>query len=186
MRALEVVPEADDTRREADRGTCTEVPRTRAPGTLAPTRPAEPLRASRVPAASRRSESVSGPRAWHGIVLTAAAPKRAHHGPDKHTKGPRADRPELTSGGHKARGGASRTPRTPAFGGERRQFERRSGANPDSQKKVDQGWGSNEGTAELTGALGRMYHARVKLIASRGPGREGRPGRGGCPRHARR
>ena len=85
--------------------------------------------------------------------LTAAAPKRAHHGPDKHTKGPRADRAEQTSGGHKSRGGASRGAKTPAFGGERRQFERRSGTNPDSQKKVEQGWGSNEGTAELTGEL---------------------------------
>ena len=41
--------------------------------------------------------------------------------------------------------------KTPVGGGDRRQFERRSGSNLDSQKKVDQGWGANEGGAELTG-----------------------------------
>jgi len=85
-------------------------------------------------------------------ALTSAPTKRNHNGPDKHTKGPRAERADYTSGGHKSRGsGAVRGAKTPAFGGERRQFERRSGTNPDSQKKVDQGWGANEGEAELTG-----------------------------------
>ena len=39
----------------------------------------------------------------------------------------------------------------PTDGGERRHFERRSGGLPDSQKKVDQGWGSNDGPRELDG-----------------------------------
>ena len=76
-----------------------------------------------------------------------AAPKRAHHGPDKHTKAPGSD--FKTSGGHRSRGG-HRGAKTPASGGERRQFERKSGTLPDSQKKVDAGWGANEGTAELS------------------------------------
>ena len=79
-----------------------------------------------------------------------APPKRAHHGPDKHTKPP-GER-VYNSGGHRSRGsGHVRGAKTPAFGGERRQFERRSGGNPDSQKKIDQGWGTNEGEAELSG-----------------------------------
>lgn len=73
-----------------------------------------------------------------------------NHIRDAHTKGPRGSRPakNYTSGGHTSRGGGAGG-RTPAQGGERRQFERRSGGLPDSQKKVDQGWGANEGEAEL-------------------------------------
>lgn len=103
------------------------------------------------------------------------APKRAHHGPDKHTKGPRADRAEQTSGGHKSRGGASRGAKTPAFGGERRQFERRSGTNPDSQKKVEQGWGSNEGTAELTAEVQGEKDAQAEETAPGTPAAEDAP-----------
>jgi hypothetical protein len=51
-----------------------------------------------------------------------------------------------------SRGGANTgKARTPNFGGERRQFERRSGTNPDSQKKIESGWGADEGEAELSG-----------------------------------
>lgn len=93
---------------------------------------------------------------WTGmasLMLGLAPPKRAHHGPDKHTKPPGGT--VLTSGGHRSRGsGHVRGAKTPAFGAERRQFERRSGGIPDSQKKVDQGWGPNQGEAELTGEYG--------------------------------
>lgn len=82
-----------------------------------------------------------------------APPKKAHHGPDRHTKNPN-NRGGYTSGGHSSRGsGAVRGAKTPAFGGERRQFERRSGGYQDSQKKVESGWGANEGSAELSGEL---------------------------------
>jgi hypothetical protein len=60
----------------------------------------------------------------------------------------------------KARGGDHvGKPRTANDGGERRQYERRSGTvGGDSQKKIDLGWGANEGTAELSGgsAFGRI------------------------------
>lgn len=80
-------------------------------------------------------------------------PKKHHRGPDAHTKGPRENRPikNQTSGGHTSRGaGNTGKARTPNFGAERRQFERRSGTNPDSQKKIEQGWGADDGEAELT------------------------------------
>lgn len=53
--------------------------------------------------------------------------------------------------------------RTPNFGAERRQFERRSGTNPDSQKKVESGWGADDGEAELTGtsALGQCRRTGI-------------------------
>lgn len=50
-----------------------------------------------------------------------------------------------------SRGGQSGKARTPNGGGERRQFERKSGTLPDSQKKVESGWGADEGEAELNG-----------------------------------
>lgn len=80
-------------------------------------------------------------------------PRKGAHVRDAHTKGPRGNRParNYTSGGHTPSGtGSTRGPRTPASGGERRQFERRSGTLPDSQKKVEAGWGADEGNAELT------------------------------------
>ncbi len=96
-------------------------------------------------------------------VSLAAPPKRAHQGPDRHTKPP-GER-VFTSGGHRARGsGHVRGAKTPAFGAERRQFERKSGGNPDSQKKVDQGWGPNEGEAELSGESSRVDAARAAML----------------------
>lgn len=87
--------------------------------------------------------------------LTPAPSRKGNHNyrQDAHTKGPRGNRParDGTTGGH-SRGGA-RGARTPAQGGERRQFERRSGTYQDSQKKVDQGWGADEGSSELKGRL---------------------------------
>lgn len=78
-------------------------------------------------------------------------PKKSHKGPDAHTKGPRENRPikNVTSGGHSSRGGGQGKGRTPNGGGERRQFERRSGTVPDSQKRVESGWGADDGEAEL-------------------------------------
>lgn len=100
-------------------------------------------------AATGTPEGLEGPGGFDGERVPA--PKRAHNGPDKHTKGPRGEGRVNTSGGHRSRpAGGARGAKTPAFGGERRQYERRSGTNPDSQKKVEQGWGSNEGQAELT------------------------------------
>ncbi|KAL7419244.1 carbamoyl-phosphate synthase (glutamine-hydrolyzing) cpa2 [Cryptotrichosporon argae] len=92
-------------------------------------------------------------------------PKKHHQGRDAHTKGPREnrDRAEFTSGGHRSRGaGAVRGGRTPAQGGERRQYERRpaSGAQ-DSQKKVEQGWGADEGKAELTAEVAGEIDAQA-------------------------
>ena len=61
--------------------------------------------------------------------------------------------------------------RVPAGGGgERRQFERKSGTLPDSQKKMDQGWGSNNGPAELDGGFGHgfeWYPADSGMISRR-------------------
>lgn len=88
-----------------------------------------------------------------------SAPSKKHRNHiDAHTKGPRDQRPirNETSGGHTSRGGGGRGARTPAQGGERRQYERRSGGIPDSQKKVDQGWGADDGEVELTGGSGRL------------------------------
>jgi len=81
-----------------------------------------------------------------------APSRKGNHVRDAHTKGPPGDRParNLTSGGHTSRGGRGGGSRVPAQGGERRQFERRSGGLPDSQKKIEHGWGANEGEAELT------------------------------------
>ena len=91
-------------------------------------------------------------------LFITAPPKRAHRGPDKHTKPPGGI--PVTSGGHRSRSeGHIRGAKTPAFGGERRQFERRSGANPDSQKKVDQGWGPDQGEAELNGVSTGPFHS---------------------------
>lgn len=111
-------------------------------------------------------ERNSGPTATEGVAEGAEHPggfdgervppsRKGNHNHirDAHTKGPRGTRPakNYTSGGHTSSrgGGNSGAARTPAQGGERRQFERRSGGLPDSQKKVDQGWGANEGEAEL-------------------------------------
>jgi plasminogen activator inhibitor 1 RNA-binding protein len=82
-----------------------------------------------------------------------ANPRKGNHVRDAHTKGPRGNRParNLPSGGHPSTGGAGRRPYVPNTAGDRRQFERKSGTIPDSQKKVEQGWGANEGAAELTG-----------------------------------
>lgn len=104
------------------------------------------------------SESVCWVIHEAGYLLTHEAnPRKGAHVRDAHTKGPRGNRParNYTSGGHTPSGtGSTRGPRTPASGGERRQFERRSGTLPDSQKKVEAGWGADEGNAELTGARG--------------------------------
>lgn len=93
-----------------------------------------------------------------------------NHVRDAHTKGPRGSRPAKISGGHTSRGGGAGG-RAPNQGGERRQFERRSGALPDSQKKIEQGWGANEGAAELSGELCLGVWVRCGL---EGGGREGK------------
>lgn len=94
-------------------------------------------------------EGFEHPAGFDGERVPAS--KKAHKGPDAHTKGPRENRPirNPTSGGHSSRGGQSGKARTPNNGGERRQFERKSGTLPDSQKKVESGWGADEGEAEL-------------------------------------
>jgi plasminogen activator inhibitor 1 RNA-binding protein len=88
--------------------------------------------------------------------MCVAPSRKAHHGQDAHTKGPRGSRP--ARGGDRTQGGS----KTPAQGGERRQFERRSGAYEDSQKKVEAGWGADEGKAELSGeSEGTMFGAAL-------------------------
>ncbi|KAF8591871.1 hypothetical protein K439DRAFT_1643873 [Ramaria rubella] len=52
---------------------------------------------------------------------------------------------EVRGRGRGGRGGRGR-----GAGGRGRQYDRHSGTLPDSDKKVNQGWGANEGTAELT------------------------------------
>jgi len=103
-------------------------------------------------------------------------PKRAHHGPDRHTRTAN-DQPRI-SGGHTSsreggRGGRGRGgSKTPAGGGERRVYERRSGGLPDSQKKVDLGWGANEGTAELTAEVEGEKDAQAEEAAPGTPAPE--------------
>jgi len=94
-------------------------------------------------------EGFEHPAGFDGERVPAS--KKAHKGPDAHTKGPRENRPirNPTSGGHSSRGGQSGKARTPNNAGERRQFERKSGTLPDSQKKVEHGWGADDGEAEL-------------------------------------
>ncbi|ORY29352.1 hypothetical protein BCR39DRAFT_532456 [Naematelia encephala] len=116
----------------------------------------------------------TGPTADEGVTEGAEtaggfdgeriAPSRKFRGDiDRHTKGPRGTRPNrgVTSGGHTSRGGSGGA-RTPAQGGERRQFERKSGGLPDSQKKIEHGWGSNEGGAELGAELEGEKDAEVE------------------------
>jgi len=101
--------------------------------------------------------------------------KKGNHIRDAHTKGPRGNRPakNLTSGGHSSTGGGRSSAHTPAQGGERRQFERRSGGLPDSQKKVDHGWGANEGEAELTAEVEGQADAVVEENTPQSPAPEG-------------
>lgn len=85
------------------------------------------------------------------MLTVLEPPKRAHHGPDRHTRASN-DGPYISGGHTSSRGAKSgRGSKSVNQGGERRQYERRSGGLPDSQKKVDQGWGANEGEAELSG-----------------------------------
>jgi len=97
-------------------------------------------------------EGFEHPAGFDGERVPAS--KKAHKGPDAHTKGPRENRPirNPTSGGHSSRGGQSGKARTPNNAGERRQFERKSGTLPDSQKKVEHGWGAAEGEATVAPA----------------------------------
>jgi len=106
-----------------------------------------------------------------------AQSKRFHKGPDAHTKGPRGSRPNKTyvSGGHTAReGDHTGRPRNTNDGGERRQYERRSGTvGGDSQKKIDLGWGANEGNAELTAEVEGEKDAQKEEAAPGTPAAEG-------------
>ncbi|RSH93010.1 hypothetical protein EHS25_008458 [Saitozyma podzolica] len=102
--------------------------------------------------------------------------RRGAHVRDAHTKGPRGNRPARnpTSGGHTSTGsGNARRPRVPVDGGERRHFERKSGPLPDSQKKVDAGWGPNEGTAELSAEVEGEKDAVAEENAPQTPAAEG-------------
>ncbi|KAK4686041.1 hypothetical protein P7C73_g4092, partial [Tremellales sp. Uapishka_1] len=94
-----------------------------------------------------------------------SAPKRHHNGPDAHTKGPRGTRPDkYATGGHRRGAGPGAGGKT-SGGGERRQFERRSGGLPDSQKKIESGWGAEEGTAELTAEVEGENDAQAEETA---------------------
>lgn len=126
--------------------------------------------------ASGVAEGFEDPAGFDGERV--APPKKAHHGPDRHTKNPN-NRGGYTSGGHSSRGsGAVRGAKTPAFGGERRQFERRSGGYQDSQKKVESGWGANEGSAELSAEVEGEKDAADEETAPQTPAAEGDGGRG--------
>lgn len=135
----------------------------------------------------------TGPTSGDGVVSgfenaggfdgeRVAPSKKYRHGPDAHTKGPRENRPirNQTSGGHTS-SGAGRGGRTPNFGGERRQFERRSGTVGDSQKKVEHGWGSNEGAAELTAEVEGEKDAVAEENTPQTPAPEGEDGGWGAP-----
>ncbi|ORX37374.1 hypothetical protein BD324DRAFT_608653 [Kockovaella imperatae] len=122
--------------------------------------------------ATGTTEGLEGPGGFDGERV--APPKKAHHGPDRHTKGPREFRENRREGDRSGRGGrgGNRGARTPASGGERRQFERRSGGLPDSQKKVDQGWGGNDGPKELDAEEEGEKDAQAEETAPQTPAAE--------------
>lgn len=94
------------------------------------------------------------------MLTVIIAPSKGDHRPRNENQIARGGRGAARGGRGRSTGaGAIATP------GTKRQFDRRSGAFPDSEKKVAQGWGAEEGKAELKDEVEGAKDAEADVAA---------------------